>query len=241
MPAAIPPQPLDPTEEALLEAGLALIREKGMRKMTVEEAVRRAGVSKRTLCRLFPTKEEFALACITHGKAAMWRAIDGPAPEQGRLGRSEVAGLLGRLSFDGGESVVGKISPEGMCAGSDQMMEMLIAQGEDTGMTIEEGEVNGAKGWWYRLPDDTSNKRADKVMFYVHGGGFESGSANSRRLMAMALPAWRALTASRPSTRSGRRASIPWHSTRSSTRSMALPSSTAPRTSTWAVSRAAQC
>lgn len=82
MPAAIPPQPLDPTEEALLEAGLALIREKGVRKMTVEEAVRRVGVGKRTLYRLYPTKEAFALACITHGKAAMWRAIDGLARER---------------------------------------------------------------------------------------------------------------------------------------------------------------
>lgn len=64
MPAAIPPQPLDPTEEALLEAGLALIREKGVRKMTVEEAVRQVGVGKRTLYRLYPTKEAFALVCI---------------------------------------------------------------------------------------------------------------------------------------------------------------------------------
>lgn len=114
MPAAIPPQPLDPTEEALLEAGLALIREKGVRKMTVEEAVRRVGVGKRTLYRLYPTKEAFALACITHGKAAMWRAIDGLARERGGLGRGEVAELLERFSFDGGESVVSEISPEDM-------------------------------------------------------------------------------------------------------------------------------
>ena len=114
MPAAIPPQPLDPTEEALLEAGLALIREKGVRKMTVEEAVRRVGVGKRTLYRLYPTKEAFALACITHGKAAMWRAIDGLARERGGLGRGEVAALLGRFSFDGGESVLGEVSPEDM-------------------------------------------------------------------------------------------------------------------------------
>ena len=40
MPAAIPPQPLEPTEEALLDVGLALIREKGVRGMTVEEALK---------------------------------------------------------------------------------------------------------------------------------------------------------------------------------------------------------
>lgn len=114
MPATIPPQPLDPLEEALLDVGLALIREKGVRGMTVEEAVRRAGVGKRTLYRFFPTKEAYTLSCITYGKAAMWRAIDDLAQDRSGLGRGEVAELLERFSFDGGESVVGEISPEDM-------------------------------------------------------------------------------------------------------------------------------
>ena len=66
------------TREQILEAGRELLRSEGLRAITTNEIARRARVSKKTLYRFFPTKDELIKEIVVsfmEGNLTHWDAI----------------------------------------------------------------------------------------------------------------------------------------------------------------------
>lgn len=66
----------DPTGERILEAALQSMLTFGIRRATVEEIARRAGVSHMTVYRRWPNKNELLLAVLLRETQAMFAAVD---------------------------------------------------------------------------------------------------------------------------------------------------------------------
>jgi AcrR family transcriptional regulator len=69
------------SRRAILDATAALLTERGLRAMTLEAVAERAGVSKTTIYRWWPSKGVLALDAVY----AAWVQAQGPTPDTGRL------------------------------------------------------------------------------------------------------------------------------------------------------------
>jgi len=63
---SVPESSFGPTEERILTAGLALIGRRGVRRLGMREIAETAGVSRGTLYRYFPSKDEVLAAAATY-------------------------------------------------------------------------------------------------------------------------------------------------------------------------------
>jgi AcrR family transcriptional regulator len=89
-------RPLDPrVDEAITDATLALLNERGFAAMTMEEVARRAGVGKPTIYRRFPSKAALVAAVIAlqlpeldvpdlgDTRAELWTVVETGFPKDG--------------------------------------------------------------------------------------------------------------------------------------------------------------
>lgn len=75
--------------ERMIAEGCRLVREKGIRKLRVEDITRAVGIAKGTFYSFFPSKERFVYAMMTEGRQDAMDLLEGLQKEHGRLGRDE--------------------------------------------------------------------------------------------------------------------------------------------------------
>lgn len=75
--------------ERMIAEGCRLVREKGIRKLRVEDVTRAVGIAKGTFYSFFPSKERFVYAMMTEGRQDAMDLLEGLQKEHGRLGRDE--------------------------------------------------------------------------------------------------------------------------------------------------------
>lgn len=94
-PAVAAPEPLDPADGALLDAARACVMAVGMKRTTLTDVARRAGVSRMTVYRRFPDVEALLQSLMTREFLGVLTevilAADGNARE--RLARGSAAGV----------------------------------------------------------------------------------------------------------------------------------------------------
>ncbi|MFV0352035.1 MAG: TetR/AcrR family transcriptional regulator [Oscillospiraceae bacterium] len=96
----------------LLQTGIALIKQKGIRRMTVDEITARVGIGKGTFYHFYPSKEEYAHSVILYSKNALKQAINTAQQQYGGLTRAAVEELLHSFSFIEDNNFLGALSQE---------------------------------------------------------------------------------------------------------------------------------
>lgn len=98
--------------EKLLEVGIELIKEKGIRKMTISEVTARAGIGKGTFYHFYPAKEYYVHAVIQYSKEELKKVFNMNAVNGGGMDRKTIEQILTMYAFNGEKNIVSSISKE---------------------------------------------------------------------------------------------------------------------------------
>lgn len=96
----------------LLEIGLALIKEKGIKKMTIDEIVEQAGIGKGTFYHFFSSKESYVLSVIQFSKERIYRYINAVIAENGGINKKSFEELLQKFSISGSNNIISFMTQE---------------------------------------------------------------------------------------------------------------------------------
>jgi len=96
----------------LLEIGVAIIKEKGIKKMTIDEVAEQAGIGKGTFYHFFTSKESFVLSVIRFSKENMYRYMNEVVDENGGIGRRSFEQLLQRFTISGNHNIISFMTQE---------------------------------------------------------------------------------------------------------------------------------
>lgn len=128
---------------AIMEAVYALLQEKSVRDLTIEEVARRAGVSKPTLYKWWPTKAALVMTLLHERIAAQPEKLEGRTAEQAL--RWRVRRLI--AAFNG---LFGKVMADMIAEGQSEpsILQELFAQhiGQRRAASISEVERGKAAG-----------------------------------------------------------------------------------------------
>ncbi len=96
----------------LLEIGVSLIKEKGIKKMTIDEIVEQAGIGKGTFYHFFLSKESFVLSVIQFSKENIYRCINEAVAVNGGINRRNFEELLQKFSISGDHNMIRSMTQE---------------------------------------------------------------------------------------------------------------------------------
>jgi AcrR family transcriptional regulator len=96
----------------LLMIGFTLIKEKGIKRMTVDEVAERAGIGKGTFYHFFKSKEEFVHEIIRYNKERIYDCINNAVTERGGIDKETFSSLFQTFSFTGGNNVISHMTME---------------------------------------------------------------------------------------------------------------------------------
>lgn len=96
----------------LLEVGVELIKEKGIRKMTISEVTERAGIGKGTFYHFYPAKEYYVHAVIQYSKEDLKKVFNMSAVNNGGMDRKTIEQILTMYAFNREKNIVSSISKE---------------------------------------------------------------------------------------------------------------------------------
>ena len=96
----------------LLKAGIELICEKGVRKLTIDEVTQRVQIGKGTFYHFFTSKELFVYEAIMFSKEAVLKKINEAVEKYGALDRQAVDELLSHFSLLGQNNIISSLSME---------------------------------------------------------------------------------------------------------------------------------
>ncbi len=96
----------------LLETGIELICEKGVRKLTIDEVTQRVKIGKGTFYHFFNSKEEFVYKAILFSKESVLEKINEAIEEHGSLNRKAVDDIFSYFSMLGPNHIVSSLSME---------------------------------------------------------------------------------------------------------------------------------
>lgn len=99
-------------QEKMLEAGIALIKEKGIRKMTISDVTSRTGIGKGTFYHFYAAKEFYVYDVIQYSKNNLKRALNEAEKQNGGIDRRTLAQILSSFSFHNDNNIVNAISEE---------------------------------------------------------------------------------------------------------------------------------
>lgn len=99
-------------QKKLLEVGVELIKEKGIRKMTISEITSRAGIGKGTFYHFYTAKEFYIYDVIQYSKEELKSTFNDIAKKAGGIDRDALEQLLSVYSFHGKNNIVNSISAE---------------------------------------------------------------------------------------------------------------------------------
>lgn len=90
--------------QSLLAAGFDLMRERGLRRLTIDEVTSRAGIAKGTFYSFFPSKEEFVYQIVVKGRTRVATELEELADRAGgKIDRAAFESWLSRMWRDGAE------------------------------------------------------------------------------------------------------------------------------------------
>lgn len=96
----------------LLEIGIALMKEKGIKKMTIDEVAEQAGIGKGTFYHFFSSKESFVLSVIQFSKENIYRCINEIVARNGGIDRKSFEELLKRFTIAGNNNIISFMTRE---------------------------------------------------------------------------------------------------------------------------------
>ncbi len=96
----------------LLEIGIELIKEKGIKKMTIDEVAEKTGIGKGTFYHFFSSKESFVLSVIRFSKENIYRSINDIVAENGGIDRKNFEELLRKFSMSGSNNIISFMTQE---------------------------------------------------------------------------------------------------------------------------------
>lgn len=99
-------------QKKLLEVGVELIKEKGIRKMTISEVTDRTGIGKGTFYHFYPAKEYYVYDVLQYSKEGLKKILNESATKDGGMGRETVEQILTLYSFNCDKNIVNSISAE---------------------------------------------------------------------------------------------------------------------------------
>lgn len=99
-------------QEKLLEVGVALMKEKGMQKMTISEVTARTGIGKGTFYHFYPAKEFYIHAVIMYSKEGLKKSLNEIVEREGGINRRALEQILSAYSFHGENNIINAISAE---------------------------------------------------------------------------------------------------------------------------------
>lgn len=101
--------------EKLLEVGVELIKEKGIKKMTISDVAARAGIGKGTFYHFYSAKEYYVYAVIQYSKEELKKVINtnaANAANDGGMDRKTIEQILTMYAFNGEKNIVSSISAQ---------------------------------------------------------------------------------------------------------------------------------
>ena len=99
-------------QERLLEVGVSLIREKGIRRMTISEVTERTGIGKGTFYHFYSAKEFYVYDVLLYSKESLKKTLNKMAEQSDGMDRNMVEQLLTMYSFHNENSIINSISAE---------------------------------------------------------------------------------------------------------------------------------
>lgn len=102
----------DEIHSNLLIIGFSLIKEKGIKKMTIDEVAERAKIGKGTFYHFFKSKEEFVHEILRFNKEKIYGSINKAVEEKGGIDKETFFSLLQTFSFTGGNNVISFMTME---------------------------------------------------------------------------------------------------------------------------------
>jgi len=106
---------LDKREEIqikLLESGISLIREKGIKRMTVDDVTESVGIGKGTFYHFFQSKEWYVYEVIRFSKENLLSTVNKLVTEKGGIDRESLISLFQTFSFTGPNNIISFMTAE---------------------------------------------------------------------------------------------------------------------------------
>ena len=99
-------------QKKLLEVGVELIKEKGIRKMTISEVTDRTGIGKGTFYHFYSAKEYYVYDVLQYSKEGLKKILNENVAKDGGMGREDVEQILTLYAFNCDKNIVNSISAE---------------------------------------------------------------------------------------------------------------------------------
>ncbi len=96
----------------LLEIGIRMIKEKGIKRMTIDDVAEQAGIGKGTFYHFFKSKEWFVHDVIQFSKEKIYDTINKAIAERGGIDKETFLHLLRTFSFTGENNIISFMSME---------------------------------------------------------------------------------------------------------------------------------
>jgi AcrR family transcriptional regulator len=96
----------------LLMIGICMIKEKGIKKMTIDDVAERAEIGKGTFYHFFKSKERFVHDVIQFSKEKIYDYINNAVEEKGGLDKETFFNLLHTFSFTSGNNIISFMTKE---------------------------------------------------------------------------------------------------------------------------------
>lgn len=96
----------------LLEIGINMIKQKGIKKMIIDDVTEDAGIGKGTFYHFFKSKEDYVYKVIRFNKEKILACINNTIEEKGGIDKKTFFNLLQKFSFTSGDNVISFITRE---------------------------------------------------------------------------------------------------------------------------------
>ncbi|WP_066019875.1 TetR/AcrR family transcriptional regulator [Clostridium sp. CT7] len=96
----------------LLEIGINMIKQKGIKKMIIDDVTEGANIGKGTFYHFFKSKEDYVYKVIRFNKEKILEYINNAIEEKGGIDKETFLNLLQKFSFTSGDNVISFITRE---------------------------------------------------------------------------------------------------------------------------------
>jgi AcrR family transcriptional regulator len=93
----------------LLQIGIELIREIGIKKMSIDKVTERAGIGKGTFYHFFDTKERYVFDVIQFSKERILKSINAIVEKKGGIDKESFLELFQTFSFSSENNIISYI------------------------------------------------------------------------------------------------------------------------------------
>lgn len=99
-------------QKKMLEVGIELIKEKGIRKMTIRDVTSRVGIGKGTFYHFYTAKEFYVYDVIQYSKNSLKRALNEVAEQNNGIDREALTKIVSSFAFHNASNIVNAMTQE---------------------------------------------------------------------------------------------------------------------------------